>query len=648
RLLARVVRNLWDTRPADTWLIHPHHVDLLLHDIANDLTSRLEKPTFLPVIEADIASDVKAQPSHCQSIDRSWIEAGKPAYATRIATTVFLNSLTQASGAGIEPADLFLAVLQPGDDPQHIRKALSEMLGETRTQPGVALHYFHWDDRRYRFKTEPSLEKLVQNELTTLSPTRIKNDLDDRIRQLWRRGVLQPIPFPQEAVEVPDDSKAPKVVILHYDAESVSQNSKGIPDLVRKIFDHTGTLQTYRVFKNNLVFLVADADLIQRMQDVMARAIAIGKIVQDPERNSDLPPDQMKRLREMDDAARLEVRVAISRAYKHLFYPSADSSGKSAGLAYYEMTPQDQGKADAEQCSVLLSTLQALDKVLTGDSPEQAPSYVKSKAWAPDQDEMTTEDLRKEFAKRVGLKMLLEPGQLKKTIRRGVQQGTWVYYETGTKRAYGKGTEEPAVELSDDAILYTDDKARQLGIWPRTEIKTAPEVCPRCGHDPCDCPVGPPVEGKKGPFTATQTGVPSKALKALMDSFTEAKVEKLGSLSISLQGATSDTTADVKALGLAKPQLPIGEVSVMLEMTAQIHTDKLEMSYEGTWEGYTRIRAAVEGSLAEAQKRNISFRIRSAFKSGVPAQDTLQAVREILMQLGLNSLSFTAEEKRDE
>ncbi|NLP06057.1 ATP-binding protein, partial [Candidatus Fermentibacteria bacterium] len=47
RLLARVVRNLWDTRPADTWLIHPHHVDLLLHDIANDLTSRLEKPTFL-------------------------------------------------------------------------------------------------------------------------------------------------------------------------------------------------------------------------------------------------------------------------------------------------------------------------------------------------------------------------------------------------------------------------------------------------------------------------------------------------------------------------------------------------------------------------------------------------------------------------
>lgn len=647
RLLARVVRNIWDTRPADTWLIHPHHVDLLLKDVANDLTSRLEKSSFLPVIEADIASEVKALPSHCQSIDRVWVEAGKPGYATRVGTTVFLNSLTQASGAGIEPADLFLSVLQPGDDPQHIRKALSEMQGETRTQPGVALHYFHWDDRRYRFKTEPSLEKLIQNELTTLSPTRIKNDLDDRIRQLWRKGPLQPIPFPQEAVQVPDDSREPKVIILHYDAESVTQGNKGVPDLVRKIFDHTGTLETYRVFKNNLVFLVADADLIQRMQDVMARSIAIGKIVQDPERHADLPEDQQKRLREMDDAARLDVRVAITRAYKHLFYPSADAPAKSAGLAYYEMTPQDQGKADADQSSVLMNTLRALDKVLTGDSPEQAPSFVKNKAWAPDQQEMTTEDLRKEFAKRVGLKMLIEPGQLKKTIRRGVQQGNWIYYDTASKTAFGKDTEEPCIELSDDVILYTEEKAIQLRILPRTEIVEPVDTCPLCGNTPCDCPIVP-TPSEKGPFSATQTGVPSKALMALMDSLTEAKVEKLGSLSIELQGGSADTSIDLRRLGLAKPQLPAGEVEVSLEMSAQTGIDRLEITYRGFWDGYSRIRAAAEAALSESQKRSITFRLGSVYKEGVPARETLQSVREILMQLGLNSLSFTIKEKRDE
>lgn len=648
RLLARVVRNLWDTRPADAWLIHPHHVDLLLKDIANDLTSRLEKPTFLPVIEADIASGIKAQPSHCQSIDRVWIDAGKPTYATRIGTTVFLNSLTQSIGAGIEPADLFLAVLQPGDDPQHIRKALSEMLGESRSQPGVALHYFHWDDKRYRFKTEPSLEKLIQNELTTLSPTRIKNDLDDRIQQLWRKNALQPISFPQEAVQVPDDSKLPKMVILHYDAETVKQGSREIPDLVRKIYDHTGTLETYRVFKNNLVFIVADADLIQRMQDVMARSIAIGKIVQDPERNADLPEDQKKRLREMDDAARLDVRVAITRAYKHLFYPSAEAPAKNAGLAYYEMTPQDQGKADADPSTVLLETLRALDKVLTGDSPEVAPSFVKNKAWAPEQQEMTTEDLRKEFAKRVGLKMLLENGQLKKTIKRGVQIGTWIYYDAASKAAYGKETEEPFVEISDDTILYTEEKARQLRIWPRSEIEVPGTECPICGHAPCDCPIDlPPLDGKT-PVSATQTGVPSKALAALIDSLAEAKVEKLGSLSIELRGATTDTAVDLRRLGLARPQLPPGEVVVALDMMAQTGAEMLDVTYRGQWEGYTRIRTAVENALSESQKRNVSFRFDTLYKNGVPPQATLQAVREILVQLGLNSLGFTAKEKRDE
>ena len=28
RLLATVVRQLWQTRPPQTWLIHPHHIDL--------------------------------------------------------------------------------------------------------------------------------------------------------------------------------------------------------------------------------------------------------------------------------------------------------------------------------------------------------------------------------------------------------------------------------------------------------------------------------------------------------------------------------------------------------------------------------------------------------------------------------------------
>lgn len=51
RLLARSVRLLWDAAPEGTQLIHLHHIDLSDKELANDLSSRLDKPTFEPVID---------------------------------------------------------------------------------------------------------------------------------------------------------------------------------------------------------------------------------------------------------------------------------------------------------------------------------------------------------------------------------------------------------------------------------------------------------------------------------------------------------------------------------------------------------------------------------------------------------------------
>src|SRR5262249_43023508 len=56
RLLAQVVRGLWQEKPSDCYLIAPHHLDLADDSVASDLTSRLDRPAFKQVIEADIAS----------------------------------------------------------------------------------------------------------------------------------------------------------------------------------------------------------------------------------------------------------------------------------------------------------------------------------------------------------------------------------------------------------------------------------------------------------------------------------------------------------------------------------------------------------------------------------------------------------------
>ncbi len=44
RLLAQDVRALWEKKPADTWLIHAHHLDLGVDDIAADLMLAVLSP----------------------------------------------------------------------------------------------------------------------------------------------------------------------------------------------------------------------------------------------------------------------------------------------------------------------------------------------------------------------------------------------------------------------------------------------------------------------------------------------------------------------------------------------------------------------------------------------------------------------------
>src|SRR5439155_16210635 len=71
RLFAQAIRDLWQTpHPKDCYLIGPNHLNLGVDQTANDLTSRLDRPQFKQVIEADIVSPRQGTLSHAQEVDR--------------------------------------------------------------------------------------------------------------------------------------------------------------------------------------------------------------------------------------------------------------------------------------------------------------------------------------------------------------------------------------------------------------------------------------------------------------------------------------------------------------------------------------------------------------------------------------------------
>jgi hypothetical protein len=636
RLLAQTIRELWKKKPKDCSLICPHHLDLADDQVANDLTSRLDRPQYKQVIEADIASPKKGSLSHAQEIDREWTEAGRPPYAQRVATTVFLHSLVQTGQSGVDPADLRLAVIQPGDDAGLVEKAIQRLTDHC--------WFFDYDGHRYRFKTEPSLRKIVDDEMGLVGKIKAKAELDERIKKIWKKGIFTPVFFPAEAGDVDDDAQAPKLVILHYDAARVQSTQAATPpELVLKIFERKGSLEEYRTYKNNLVFLVADEDQLGRMVEVAQRYLAVQRIVSDPDRMGEFNKEQKDKLKKMGEAAELDLRVAVTKAYRHLYYPSADAPKRSGNLAHYLLQAEEQGEVEKDQTEVVLRALKTLDKVLTADDNPLNAQYLKAKAWPPNAPSLTTEDLRRAFAQRLALKMLLNIDQLKRTIREGANKGVWVYYPTEEGMGYGPPSPVPLVEISENAVLYTPEEAQRLGIKIKGD-EPVDETCPVCGKVPCVCD-DEEIEGGKPRPTFRFEGTPAQTFQQLADQCHDHKIRSLRRLAIRVEGMGKDPARDARSLGVAIPQF--GKVAINVDQKMVLEFDggeKFAVEFAGSWERYKRIKALTDALSQEASKASVGLLVKADFEDGLDiASDQFHTIRDVLASLDVGRVTVEGE-----
>jgi hypothetical protein len=640
RLLALTVRQLWATRPDGAWTIHPDHVDLAVPAIADDLTSRLDRPTYRQVIEADIASPLLGSLAHAQELDRRSREAARPAFAVRVATAIFLHSITQGTGAGVDPSDVTLAVLRPGDDPLLVSRATDALVD--------TCWYLDFDTHRLRFRPEASIAKVVADEAALVGTTKAKEEVDRRIRDglIWKKGAFRPIAFPSEPAEVDDDTGSPKLVILHYDAASASSAEPAPPDLVRRLFERTGSSESFRQYRNNLVFLVADRDAVERMVETSQRHIALSRITGSAERLSEFTNDQRAKLKALRDESDLALRIAITSAYRFLYYPSADTPQRDANLAREPLPAQDQGAVKDDQTLVVVRQLRSLQKVLTADDAPLAAAYVKAKAWEQNQTELSTDDLRRAFARRIALRILLDEDQLKRTIRAGILDGTWVYYEAGATEAYGKSSPSPLVRISGEAFVATLEDARARGLTIKGE-RPAEERCPVCGNliDACTCGESHGPSSKPPVRQLVAEGAPAQAVQSLVDQAADQRIERLASLTIELQGTGASGAAELAALGLMVPQLGKADLKITQTLSLEFEGGAyLQASFSGDWDRYKRLKATTEAMAREATKLVARSTLRLSVPGGFEATGSLvNTLRDVLGSLQFGRVALAAE-----
>jgi hypothetical protein len=623
RLLALVIRRVWQLKEPDAYVIQPHHVDLSDPEICAELTGRLDKGGFKPVIEADIFRSDGS--SHAQLRDAQWTAIGQPPVCRQVAQTVFLHSLVwHGSDAkrGAEEGEVNLAVGRPGLDFALIKQALGYL--EDRGW------HFHALGSLYRFQTEPSIPRIIDEERGNITIATAKEEIRKRLIEYYPDKQFDVVHFPDMPAGVDDDAKQPKLVLMHFDAAEVTE-AGGTPPLVTKLFEHAGSQGSFRQYQNNLVFLVAAKEELSSMIEAAQKNLALKRLT-GPPRSSDFTKDQLKKLSETLGKAELELRVAITRAYRNLFYPE----GNNNGLKHYVLQIQEAVDPKQDRQAELIRVLADLKKVLRGDDAPLSPEYVKAKAWSQGQQEMSAADLQKTFCKRRSLPIVLDPEQIKKTIRKGIADGIWAYWD-GAK-AFHKDTALPDVQLTEGATLYTPEKAEELGL-----LKPPPPPEPvKPPQPPVQAPVLPFTPPPPPPGAVVKTAVPSKAITEMVDACQEKKIAKLSGLEI-LVSAPEDVLAVVQAVN------SLGDLPLKLEHTlvSQFEQDYARFDYRGQLKRFNRVWQASRAFIEEAvqQKQNISATLTLSLTFAVPLApdgEIIQRVRQALDAVALGPVTVTA------
>lgn len=467
RLFARVIRHLWNNSNSAVNnqpvinpipLIHPHHIPIgIEEEITSELTSRLERPLMRLAISADIYN-ADGREAHAQIQDGEWEAAGKPAFSSWVARTIFLHSINQGVVAGIRRTELNLSLLTPGLGTSFVDTALERL--------STVAWYLENDSITSiaRFKEEPSINKIISEEKQQIGKTEAKDELRKRRDSVFAPKLFKSVSAPESPGDVDDVADNIALCLIDFNEATISDTTEGAPLLVEKIFSETGESGKFRIYRNRLLFLIANKSELERAINNAREYLAILNILNSANRLQDLSESQQKQLKQKKGEFDLKVRISLTNAYRHLFYPANDPIKAPKGLMHYTLPAQDASdvKGKNNQQDMILKVLKDCQKIRSEDALHYAPAYILQKVWLAGLEHWTTKALREEFAKNLGLNILLdaEVFKLRDTIRTGLKNGSWdmkvgekMFIKTDND-SNNKFNLPDTIEFSDRMVLY--------------------------------------------------------------------------------------------------------------------------------------------------------------------------------------------------
>ena len=603
RLLARTVALLWERRPADATAIHLHHIDPGNEPIRQEIVTRLQQDAFSPAIANDVTGGPRDKPALAETIDDR-DHKDLPPYTGYVARTILMHTFAFNDPLkGLSPEELRYSVIGPALDVSFIEEARRKFIADSAyldDRPGAPM----------RFLAEANLSQIVRRAEQQVDAGEARAHLDDRIRQIFRTATFDTVPFPGGPFDVPDEvgDGRPKLVLLAYDSVAVGSTVEAVPELVERIYERKGSEgSALRGLRNHLVFAVADEARVEDVKRLTRRRLAL-QDMKKPERIADLAEHQQARVREMESRSEQELANAVQQCYRHLFYPSRDRIGdNSVDLAHSAIDiPSASDKPGAGQQQVVRA-LRDLGKLRLAEDEPDSPAFVRDRTPLK-RGQISTGTLRDEFRRDPALPMLWQDSVFLKGLRRGIEEGAYVYRRGDL--LYGPGDPQAHIAIDEQSHIFTMAYAKSQGIWPRPE-ESGPAPPEPGGEPPPDPPGG---MGEGPPKQEFSVEAPLReALTRLWEQLRAKNVERVASLTIRIF-ESGDGFRLIGVVGSISGAKKLVKIEGGYE-TQDGSTFAIE--FQGSVEDAQPVREFLEPQLRDAADRDLKIRFELTFEEGL-------------------------------
>ena len=542
RLMAQAIHELWMNNDPSV-MIMPGSMAVGSPRVESELLHYLDVSW-----QSIIAGDIDGPESIPYKIDQSAPNLNRCSATRRVARAVFMGTAPthQQENRGLDDKQINLGVVQPGEKPM--------VFGDALRRLGNRAKFMHGDLGRYWYSMSASLNRVAADRAEQVEEALVLVEIDKLlttyINGLSDRGHFDAVQVaPGNSAEVPDDSGGVRAVVLGIAHPHNGRDGSGAMTMARDILMQRGS--TPRVYRNVLVFLVAETRQLDNIKEAMRSALAWAGIVRETERLNLTQSDSALAKVKLTEANET-VKTRLKEAWCYLLYPTQD--GAEADVAWIS------GKVSARDGLLGRASKRLVDEegLLPDLGPARLDRELQRYIWNG-KDHLSLKDLREYLNRYTYLPRLKDRSVLIRTVASaidGMLPGPFAYAESWdeTTRTY----QSLAIENAVSVHVVIDNES----LIVRPDIADA--------HRP-----PPPVStadpgGGSFPTDSTNTSEDNAGVKDDGQQTEMKPTRFIGTAMISVERPVRDINQIINAVVGQLTTLPGSKVTLRLEIDAEV------------------------------------------------------------------------------